>query len=113
MADEREAIASVLAEAQAIRRSGEQISTGISEIADAISSLAIVLATGKQELLSVKEAAEILGVSDDTIRRAVNGERLPSFRIGPERTGIRIHRSDLAEYQAALARANLKRGRQG
>lgn len=95
-------IAAVMAEASAIRRSGEQMAEGMTEIAHAITTLAIDLASGDREWLSVRDAAEILGVGQDTIRRAIKAGHLPYIRVGQERTGIRIGRADLAVYAHSL-----------
>jgi excisionase family DNA binding protein len=102
MTDRSTTLTAVLAEAEAIRRSGEQISQGMADIAQAITSLAVVLTTGDQELLRVMDAAKILGVSNDTVRRAIRSGSLPAVKIGPEKTALRIRRSDLAAYAASL-----------
>lgn len=44
--------------------------------------------------LSVTEAAEILAVSTDTVRRLVARGELPSYRVGSSRL-IRVLRSDV------------------
>ena len=48
----------------------------------------------QKELLSVKEAAEFLGLSVSTIRRYIYDRRLPAYKIAGERL-VRIRREDL------------------
>lgn len=47
------------------------------------------------ELLTIKEAAEAIGVHASTLRRWIKKGRLPSFRIRPRL--IKVRRSDLAK----------------
>ena len=47
-----------------------------------------------QELFSVQQATELLGVSESTVRRYIDDGRLPAYRLAGERL-IRITRSDL------------------
>jgi excisionase family DNA binding protein len=69
---------------------------------------------GSLELISVREAAEAVGVCEETIRRKVKAGELPNRRIGGR---IRIYRSDLLALLAceptahAQARASLSRRR--
>ena len=71
-------------------------------IAAAITRLAVLLAADDRELLRVKDVAEILSVSEDTIWRATKDGELPTVHIGRERTGVRIIREDLATYVVKL-----------
>ncbi len=48
----------------------------------------------QKELLSVKEAAEFLGLSVSTIRRYIYDRRLPAYKVAGERL-VRIRREDL------------------
>lgn len=54
-------------------------------------------AAGIMELISVREAAEAVGVCEETIRRKVKAGELPDRRIGGR---IRIDRADLVELLA-------------
>lgn len=68
-------------------------------------------ATSQAPLLSIRDAAKYLGVSDDTIRRMISRGELSAYRYGPKI--IRIDRRDIdklrrpvtatADYRAALA----------
>lgn len=51
--------------------------------------------------LSVKSAAAELEVSESTIRKAVNKQEIPAYRVG--RT-IRIDRGDLSDWFRSLVR---------
>ncbi|MGC9221479.1 MAG: helix-turn-helix domain-containing protein [Solirubrobacteraceae bacterium] len=68
------------------------------------------------ELISVREAAQAVGVCEETIRRKVKAGELPDRRIGGR---IRIDRSDLLELLAGepaahvRAPASLRRRRRG
>ncbi|ONM48656.1 TOBE domain-containing protein [Nocardia donostiensis] len=53
--------------------------------------------------LRISEAATLLGVSDDTVRRWVDQGRLPSVRLDSGRQGVRGR--DLAEFAQAMAAA--------
>jgi excisionase family DNA binding protein len=97
-----QSIAAVLSEATAIRRSGDEIATAMREIAQAIVILGVALAADEQELLRVSDAATILGVGPDTIRRAITTGHIRAVRIGPGRTALRIRRADLMTYAASL-----------
>lgn len=48
--------------------------------------------------LSVKDAANEVGVSEDTIREAIRSQELPAFRVGKAKRTIRIDREDLVEW---------------
>jgi excisionase family DNA binding protein len=51
------------------------------------------------ELLTVREAAELLKVSPDTIRRRVAAAELPAYRTGSgPRCPLRIKAGDLDSY---------------
>ena len=47
----------------------------------------------------------MLGVAHDTIRRAIRAGELAAVRVGPEKTGVRIHRDELLAYIKRLAEA--------
>lgn len=50
------------------------------------------------DLLSVEQAARVLGVSDDSVRAYVRDGRLPAVRVGGSPQGpIRIRLTDLEE----------------
>ncbi len=53
------------------------------------------------QLLTVKEAAQFLRVSESTIRNAIRDGTLPAFRFGKRRGTIRIRECDLQAYLAA------------
>ncbi len=53
--------------------------------------------------LRIKEAAGLLGVSDDTVRRWIDQGRLPSIRLENGRQGVRGR--DLAEFARQHAEA--------
>ncbi|HID85803.1 MAG TPA: DNA-binding protein [Anaerolineae bacterium] len=53
-----------------------------------------VMERRRKELLSVREAADFLGLSVSTIRRYIRDGRLPAYRVAGERL-LRIKRSDL------------------
>ncbi|MGH2533406.1 MAG: helix-turn-helix domain-containing protein [Thermomicrobiales bacterium] len=52
-----------------------------------------MVSTANTELLTIREAAQILRVSEVTISRWIKQGRLPSYRVGPR--VIRIRRDDL------------------
>lgn len=53
--------------------------------------------------LRIKDAAELLGVSDDTVRRWIDQGRLPAVRLDNGRKGVRGR--DLAEFARQIAEA--------
>jgi excisionase family DNA binding protein len=57
-----------------------------------------VVATGTEELLSLPEAAEPLGVSVYTVRRWIKDGKLKAFKPGKE---YRVREADLEEFLAA------------
>ena len=59
----------------------------------------------QNELFSVKEAAEFLGVSESTIRRYISDGRLLAYRLGNERL-IRIKRQDLEKLLSPINSGN-------
>ena len=46
-----------------------------------------------EDLLSVKEAGQLLQVSESTLWRWINQKRLPAYRVGPRR--MRLRKRDL------------------
>jgi excisionase family DNA binding protein len=54
--------------------------------------------TGSIELLTIAEAAKLLGVSVSGVRRLQQERLIPFFKVGRR---VRIARSDLAAYLAA------------
>lgn len=68
-----------------------------------------------QEWFSIKDAAKIVGLSNDHVRRAVTGADLACSNVGtPDRPLYRISRTDLGEYMeqrksGALPRQRKKR----
>src|SRR5262249_20082502 len=55
-----------------------------------------------REFYSIKEAAQVVGVSDDHIRRAVVGGVLPCSNVGSmDRPTYRISRADLLAWMEA------------
>ena len=59
----------------------------------------------QNELFSVKEAAEFLGVSESTIRRYISDGRLLAYRLGNGRL-IRIKRQDLEKLLSPINSCN-------
>lgn len=59
-------------------------------------------------ILRISEAAELLGVSDDTVRRWAAAGRLRTQRAGDGRQGIEGR--DLAEFAVAYGRQDDQRG---
>jgi excisionase family DNA binding protein len=58
------------------------------------------------ELLTIREAAALLRISESTIRNAIRAGLLPAFRFGLRGGRIRIARSDLQNYmQSCLTTA--------
>jgi len=55
------------------------------------------------DLLTIREAAALLRISQSTIRNAVHSGQLRAFRFGTRRGTIRIAASDLDDYAAACA----------
>jgi len=76
--------------------------------ADALEALAAALGeqTGEQprdaldDLLNVRQTAELLGMSDSWVYRAVEEGRLPSVRLGSR---VRFRRDDIAAFVARRA----------
>ncbi len=56
-------------------------------------------AAAPQEVLTMPEAAELVGVSERTLRRMVRKRAVPFYRIGPGRRLIRFRRTQLVEWQ--------------
>lgn len=58
----------------------------------------------QDEWLSPDRAAEILGVTAESVRRLVRAGRLPGYRVGGTARGpLRINRSDLSKALVATA----------
>lgn len=51
--------------------------------------------------LSIKSAAAELELSEDTIRKAVNEQKIPAYRVG---RSIRIEKADLMDWFRSLVR---------
>ena len=62
-------------------------------------------------LLTIREAADALRVSESTIRNAIGSGRLRAFRFGVRGGSIRIGRADLEDYMASCATAAQPVGR--
>ena len=62
-------------------------------------------------LLTIREAADVLRVSESTIRNAIGSGRLRAFRFGVRGGSIRIGRADLEDYMASCATAAQPTGR--
>ena len=62
-------------------------------------------------LLTIREAAGVLRVSESTIRNAIGSGRLRAFRFGVRGGSIRIGRADLEDYMASCATAARPAGR--
>jgi excisionase family DNA binding protein len=58
--------------------------------------------TCESDFLSVEAAAELLGLSRNTVYEMVRTYQLPSKRVGPKRRVIRISRDSLLNYMAAV-----------
>ena len=56
--------------------------------------------TSLSPYLSIKEVAEILAVSESTIRSMIRAKELPAIRTGPTKRTVRIARSDFEAYLA-------------
>lgn len=52
-----------------------------------------------KRLMTVREVAALDGVSEKTVRRAIDAHLLATVRIGPTRRSIRIHPDDHAAYR--------------
>lgn len=59
------------------------------------------------EILTVKQAAELLQISRQTLYEEVRQGLWPHFRVGRKKTGIRFHRETLLEAAARRAQGNL------
>lgn len=54
------------------------------------------------DLLSIKQASQIVGLSEKTVRRFIESGELPAHRVGPK--AVRIYRSDLDAFIQPLPR---------
>lgn len=54
----------------------------------------------KRRLLTVRNIAELDGVSEKTVRRAIKAGLLSALRIGPGQRLLRIHPAAHAAYRA-------------
>jgi excisionase family DNA binding protein len=70
-----------------------------------------VAAAAAPGLLTIREAADVLRVSESTIRNAVGSGRLRAFRFGVRGGSIRIGRADLEDYMASCATVGRPAGR--
>lgn len=61
------------------------------------------------DLLTINEAAAIVGVHPLTLRRYVSAGRLPGYRLGPR--SLRVRRSDLGDLLRQVPAATPRRGR--
>lgn len=61
-------------------------------------------------LLTVKQVAARLAISDSSVRTTIRNGDLPAYRFGPRRKTYRIHSDDLADYTAAC-RTDTKKNR--
>jgi len=52
-----------------------------------------------QEFMTIREAAAILGVSRQAIRRYIKKGRLPAYRFGGQKKTIRIKRLDFEIFK--------------
>jgi excisionase family DNA binding protein len=55
-------------------------------------------------LLSIREAAKLLGISDSTMRTMTERGLIPHYRVGTGRGSIRISSDDLEVYLACQQR---------
>ncbi len=51
--------------------------------------------------LSIREVAEALRISPESVRTLIRDDELPALRIGPSQKIFRIHVEDLQAYIAA------------
>lgn len=49
-------------------------------------------------MLTVKQAADFLGLSRSSVYELISRQKLPAFRVGPRRGAIRIREEDLKAY---------------
>ena len=74
-------------------------------------SIGLAAAGPATGLLTIREAADVLRVSESTIRNAISSGRLRAFRFGVRGGSIRIGRADLEDYMASCATAARPAGR--
>lgn len=55
------------------------------------------------ELVSARQAAQILGCHRDSVYRLIKDGHLQAFRLGGERSAIKIRRADLGKALVAAA----------
>ena len=60
-----------------------------------------MVATPGPEILNIRDAAELLRISDRTIRRLVRGQAIPHFRAGQQ---IRFVRAELMSWAIGRSR---------
>jgi excisionase family DNA binding protein len=60
-----------------------------------------VIATPRPEILNIRDAADLLRISDRTIRRLVRGHAIPYFRAGQQ---IRFVRAELMSWAIERSR---------
>jgi excisionase family DNA binding protein len=51
-----------------------------------------------RRLLSVKETAILLGVTENTVRRLISAKILPALQLGPKGSSIRIPADELERW---------------
>jgi excisionase family DNA binding protein len=56
-------------------------------------------------VLSVRETADMLGVTEKTVRRLIAAGRLPALQLGPPGSSIRIPEDELRPAPRLFARA--------
>jgi excisionase family DNA binding protein len=54
----------------------------------------------RRRLLTLREAAALLSVSERTVRRLIDERGLPAFRLGPKGTSIRVDELELRAWLA-------------
>jgi excisionase family DNA binding protein len=75
-------------------------------------AVGVVAAEGREPgLLTIREAAGVLRVSESTIRNAIGSGRLRAFRFGSRGGSIRIGRADLDDYMVSCATPSRQAGR--
>lgn len=63
----------------------------------------------EKQLLTFKQVAEYLQISDETLKRWVKGNHIPYYRVGK---GIRFKQSDLDQWLQEFYQVSLEGGAQ-